>query len=327
MLDRDRLTGLPAVLSDAAGAARGSTSVQVGPPASQLGTSWHKHGGMRLAKSCTMGVQHVNRGPARKLAACWLSGALLVACGGRTLQDGSGEEVSLNETALEAAGTTPGALPSASAQPSVATGAGGVPGATEPATASAGATWSGAVAGASGTSDWHGVGGTAALPPVDGCSYPSFPEPGWTPPDWVPLAAANDAPATYARNALIGSWRGVVHTPWTTPYLVELTFAADGHYSASTPELGDCAPAFYYGTDDDTPLKQWRVENTPGVTSGEIDIAFDYRRESGEVEYGLPAWQGQLSAIERDASGAGLRFEFSTSTGYGPLRFDLRRVE
>lgn len=257
---------------------------------------------------------------------CWLSGALLVGCGGRTL-GASDEEVSLNETELDAAGTAPGALPTASAQRSVATGTGGVPGSTEPVTGSAGTTWSGAVAGGTGAIDWGGVGGTAALPPADDCSYPSFPEPGWTPPDWVPLAATSGAPEAHPRSAMIGSWRGVVHTPWTTPYLVELTFAEDGHYSASTPELGDCAPAFYYGTDDDSPLKQWRVDDSPGVTSGEIDIAFDYRTESGEIEYGLPGWQGRLSAIERDASGAGLRFEFSTSTGYGPLRFDLRRVE
>jgi len=56
------------------------------------------------------------------------------------------------------------------------------------------------------------------------------------------------------------------------------------------------------------------------------DIAFDYRVENS-IEYGLPGWQGELSRIERDASGDGLRFEFATSDGYGPVRFDLRRVK
>jgi hypothetical protein len=127
-----------------------------------------------------------------------------------------------------------------------------------------------------------------------------------------------------------GHWRGQVTTPWTTPYQVELTFDADGRYSArcSEPEIAQCCRAFYYGTDDDTPLKRWHLDGATleGQAFGQIDIAFDYPTDTG-LEYGLPAWQGELSKIERNAAGDGLRFEFATSSGYGPVRYDLRRAD
>ncbi|HKO92743.1 MAG TPA: hypothetical protein VJU61_16425 [Polyangiaceae bacterium] len=258
-------------------------------------------------------------------------GALLAACGGRTLESAA-DGVSQSETAQEATGLVPGAVP-IGVPPSSVAGAGGAPAVTQPATGGAGG-WAGASAvfgggGAAGGS-WTGAGGSVQVPGAS-CGDPYFPEPDWAPSAWVALALgggdAGFAPAPSPRSTMLGSWRGIVRTPWTSPYLVDITFDEDGHYSASTPELGDCVSAFYYGTDDDTPIKQWRVGNAPGVTSGEIDIAFDYGTESGAIEYGLPAWQGELAAIERDASGDGLRFEFSRSDGYGPLRFDLRRVE
>jgi hypothetical protein len=121
-----------------------------------------------------------------------------------------------------------------------------------------------------------------------------------------------------------GRWEGLATTPWTTPYRVELSFAADGHYSAGCTELSrDCCQAFYYGSDDDTPIKRYRVEDATlsGNVFGEIDIAFAYADE-----YGLPAWQGELSNIQRDASGNGLRFSFARSDGYGPIEYDLRRA-
>jgi hypothetical protein len=125
------------------------------------------------------------------------------------------------------------------------------------------------------------------------------------------------------QRSMVGTWRGVVQTPWTTPYRVAVTFTADGHYSARCTELpASCCVAFYYGPDDDTEIKQYRVDTVSldGSVSGEIDIAFAY-----DEGYDFPAWQGELSQIERDASGDGLRFEFRTSTGYGALEFDLRR--
>ena len=68
---------------------------------------------------------------------------------------------------------------------------------------------------------------------------------------------------------------------------------------------------------------QTRIEDATlsGNVVGEIDIAFG----SGS-SFSLPAWQGELSRMELDASGNGLRFQFRTSDGYGPVKYDLRRL-
>jgi len=169
------------------------------------------------------------------------------------------------------------------------------------------------------------------------CEYPNYPSTHWSPTEWVPYAPTGPGGGadvasllSGVRVAMVGRWHGQVTTPWTTPYEVDVTFDADGHYSArcSEPAIACCCSAFYYGTDDDTPIKQWRVNDATlgGNVFGQIDIAFDYRNERG-VDYGLPAWQGELSNIERNAAGDGLRFQFATSSGYGPLHYDLRRVE
>lgn len=165
-------------------------------------------------------------------------------------------------------------------------------------------------------------------PPATDCPYPSFPATSWAPGEWVPFAASDPEQALAAvRATMAGRWHGIATTPWTTPYEVDLSFGADGSYSSRCSILSEsgCCVAFYYGTDADTPLKQWRVEDATlsGNVFGEIDIAFDYFEDG----YGLPAWQGKLTEIERDASGNGLRFEFRTDTGYGPVRYELRRSE
>jgi len=169
------------------------------------------------------------------------------------------------------------------------------------------------------------------------CQYPNYPSTQWSPTKWVAYAADGsgvgaDAPSLLrgVQAAMVGRWHGRVTTPWTSPYEVDVTFDADGHYSArcSEPAIAGCCRAFYYGTDDDTPIKQWRVDDATlsGDVFGQIDIAFDYSNGTS-VNYGLPAWQGELSNIERNAAGDGLRFEFATSSGYGPVRYDLRRAE
>jgi hypothetical protein len=156
------------------------------------------------------------------------------------------------------------------------------------------------------------------------CPYPNYPATEWSPEAWVPVATRDAAELLAGVQAAIpGRWEGLATTPWTTPYRVELTFTADGHYSGRCAEVsGDCCVAFYYGSDDDTPIKRYRVDDATlsGNVFGEIDIAF-----ASDDGYGLPVWQGELSNIQRDASGNGLRFSFSTSTGYGPIEYDLRR--
>lgn len=123
------------------------------------------------------------------------------------------------------------------------------------------------------------------------------------------------------KNGMVGVWHGVAATPWVPPYEVDIEFRADGSYSARcSVGSNECCIAFYYGTDRDTPLKRYRVEDATlsGNVIGEIDIDFGFA---------LAGWQGELSHIELDASGNGLRFEFARDDGYGPLKYDLRRVK
>ncbi|AKU94706.1 hypothetical protein AKJ09_01370 [Labilithrix luteola] len=122
------------------------------------------------------------------------------------------------------------------------------------------------------------------------------------------------------RSGTVGRWYGNVTTPWIPAYSVYFEFDADGHYATRTTD--PTMVALYYGTDLDTPLKQWRLDdvNQSGAASGTIDVAFDY-----ETFFALPAWQGELHNVVLDASGNRLRFAFFTSSGYGPVEFDLWR--
>jgi hypothetical protein len=161
--------------------------------------------------------------------------------------------------------------------------------------------------------------------PANDCGYPTYPPTRGPAGDWVPYVAEDPlALLADVQSTMVGVWQGLVQTPWTTPYRVELSFTADGQYSSRCTEMpASCCVAFYYGTDNSTPLKQYRVDDVTltGNVIGEIDVPFDY----GD-SYGLPGWQGELSHIERDASGNRLRFEFATNSGYGPLQFDVERV-
>jgi hypothetical protein len=47
---------------------------------------------------------------------------------------------------------------------------------------------------------------------------------------------------------MVATWRGTATTPWTAPYEVELTFAADGTYDARTTDGSGQLP-FYYDKD------------------------------------------------------------------------------
>lgn len=69
--------------------------------------------------------------------------------------------------------------------------------------------------------------------------------------------------------SLEGRWTGTNNNPWTDPYVIEIVFGPNGHYSAHT----DAAySALYHCPDDDTPLKTYAVAavGPEGVASGEI---------------------------------------------------------
>ena len=124
------------------------------------------------------------------------------------------------------------------------------------------------------------------------------------------------------RAGVAGHWRGTTSTPWQPSYPVYVAFEADGTYATRSPEG---TPVFYYGTDRDTDLKRWSLDelSLEGVASGRIDIAFDY----GDDQFGLPGWSGELSDVTLDAEENRLQLTFSTSSGYGPVILDLWRCE
>jgi hypothetical protein len=117
-----------------------------------------------------------------------------------------------------------------------------------------------------------------------------------------------------ARTKLTGSWRGVVDSPFVPPYSIVMSFRADGSYSAHCSAHSDydgsspgCCRALYYGTDQDSSLKQWTLTtaDASGKTSGDLDIVFGYSGEFGESSY-----QGKISELELDATGNRARFNF-----------------
>jgi len=184
----------------------------------------------------------------------------------------------------------------------------------------------GAVGGFGGFAGAAGVGGQAGGTEVGGtCDYPGTTfDPGVWQPDQTPRTL--DAALAHVRSGFPGHWQGVVTTPWVPPYDVTLTFGADGSYSGACQWSSNmCCVAFYYGTDDDTPLKQYALDTVTatGQVGGPIDIIYNYQA-AGYAESG---YQGDLRHVELDATGNRLRFEFWYGGEYGPLKFDLARAE
>lgn len=128
---------------------------------------------------------------------------------------------------------------------------------------------------------------------------------------------------TDAENAMTGRWRGTQTNPWFGTYVVAFRFDADGHYASRTMSGG--GPALYWGTDEDTPLKQWRLDhvNADAKGIGEIDVAFAY----GNGIYGLPLWQGVIESLVFDAARERMHFVMTRADGYGPIDLDLWRCE
>lgn len=180
--------------------------------------------------------------------------------------------------------------------------------------------------GAGGRGNYPHGGGSAGGPSVSSsCESPVT----TTLSDWQPRTA-DEASATQllsaARSLLPGHWHGFVASPWVPNYSVTVDFTSSG-YSAHCDQNSDyeggsgCCRAFYYGTDMDTPIKTWKLTsvNEDGTLNGLIDIAFCTASSC------LPTWQGELHNLDYDATQSRIRFEFSTSDGYGPLKFELER--
>jgi hypothetical protein len=115
---------------------------------------------------------------------------------------------------------------------------------------------------------------------------------------------------------MVGTWEGIVMTPWTPTYPVTVTFEADGSYRARCLTSG-CV-AFYYGTDEDAPAKRYMVNDirSDGLGVGEISIAFDV---SGTTT------PGELLGIALGPDRDTLSFDFYHRRSYGPIGFRLHR--
>jgi hypothetical protein len=118
------------------------------------------------------------------------------------------------------------------------------------------------------------------------------------------------------KNGVVGNWKGMVATPWVPPYAVVLRLAADGHYSAHCLQA-ECI-ALYWGADDDSPEKTYDVQDlrADGKATGEIAIWFF----PGDTN------RGEVRSLQLGADGSTLTFEVWKDE-YGPLKFDLRRVQ
>jgi hypothetical protein len=123
---------------------------------------------------------------------------------------------------------------------------------------------------------------------------------------------------------VVDTWTGCVTTPWTPMYQVTFELREDGSYSASTDEVLDGTEmiALYYGMDDDSPAKTYALTDiqASGLGIGEIDVVFDV----GSVDVGSVV-RDELRNVR--LMGDTLEFEMFHFGRYGPLTYQLRRVE
>ena len=136
-----------------------------------------------------------------------------------------------------------------------------------------------------------------------------------------PVCGRKGLPPTGTKLALIrygvaAKWRGMVTTPWRSPYPVEVTFQTDGHYSSRA--LGSSLlPAFYYGTDKDSQEKRYDVYDVYANGEGVAWIKIVFSPGSTR--------QGEMRHISLNTDLTKLTFKFWATWGstYGPIIFDL----
>jgi hypothetical protein len=118
------------------------------------------------------------------------------------------------------------------------------------------------------------------------------------------------------QEGMLGTWSGCVTTPWVAPYWVSITFREDGTYSGTALVQSDAQPAFYYGTDADSPAKVYALNDLQDSLKGlgQIDIVFSVDSVN----------RGDLRNIM--LMGDQLEFEFFHRGQYGPLTYRLHRI-
>lgn len=122
------------------------------------------------------------------------------------------------------------------------------------------------------------------------------------------------------RKGAAGKWQGTVTTPWVAPYPIEMELRADGTYSARMlSQVVGSSSALYYGTDEDSPMKTWSLDDVKanGDASGEIRIVFD-------VVY--TTTQDEIRHLRLGGDGKTLAFDMWHFGQYGPVHLELTRV-
>ena len=116
---------------------------------------------------------------------------------------------------------------------------------------------------------------------------------------------------------MVGTWMGQETNPWTVAFQVRITFGSDGHYSGHCAQTSCPASVFYYGLDDDSPLKTYQLIDlhANGTGTGRIVSYFGPNDVTNDL----------LDEVSVSTDAQHLNFEFWHGQ-YGPLVFNLMRV-
>jgi hypothetical protein len=133
---------------------------------------------------------------------------------------------------------------------------------------------------------------------------------------WSDCACGTDA-LIRVKNGVIGTWAGTATTPWTPAYKVAFTFDSYSHYSARS--INASYVALYYGTDDDSPEKQYSIVDIQanGDANGTIAVFFSPGDTNSDTLFGI--------ALSADLNR--LKFQVMHNGAYGPLQYDLQRTQ
>jgi hypothetical protein len=117
------------------------------------------------------------------------------------------------------------------------------------------------------------------------------------------------------RRGIVGTWAGMQTNPWDTSCPTKITFEANGHYSAHSPN--DACVVFSYGSNDDSAEKKYLLNDVLPTAEGQGEIAFWFAPGSTNP--------GELKHVTLSDDENSLSFH-AWKTGYGPLVFTLKRL-
>lgn len=120
---------------------------------------------------------------------------------------------------------------------------------------------------------------------------------------------------------IVGTWQGVVTTPWVEPYSVEVMFRDDRTYAARCTGGDEFCAVFYYGVDGDGAGREYRLTDllANGEGVGRLRVVFGSNSQQ---------W-GDIEALRLSSDGEALTFEFWPDwfdSRPGPIEFELQRV-